>query len=160
MPTLPQLIEEDIARFDGLLQELLEKSDATTALIIDQGGFLITSQGNNTDFDLTTLAALASGAYMANQTIAGLIRESNFNTVYQQGEKHSMLIVAAGEESLLVVVFQAQFSAGLVKYFAQPTAQAIGRQMQTARERAPSAGLDLSVLNLANTGELFKRRVE
>lgn len=160
MPTLPQLIEEDIAQFDGLLQELLDKSDATTALIIDQGGFLITSRGNTADFDLTTLAALASGAYMANQTIAGLIRESNFNSVYQQGEKHSMLIVAAGQESLLVVVFQTQFSAGLVKYFALPAAQAIDRQMQQARQRAPDAGLDLSVLNMADASELFKRRAE
>jgi len=33
---------------------LLEKSDATTALIIDQGGFLITAQGDTRQFDLTT----------------------------------------------------------------------------------------------------------
>ena len=66
MATLPQLIEEDIQRLDDELRELLEKSDATTALIIDKGGFLITSQGDSRSFDLTTIAALASGAYLAN----------------------------------------------------------------------------------------------
>ncbi len=46
MATLPQLIEEDIQGLEDVLRELLENSDATTALIIDKGGFLITHQGD------------------------------------------------------------------------------------------------------------------
>src|SRR5512147_1616343 len=94
MATLPQLIEEDVQVLERLLREVLEKTDATTPLIIDKGGFLITSQGDNHDFDLTTIAALASGAYMANQTIANLVHETSFNSTYQQGEKFSMLVMS------------------------------------------------------------------
>src|SRR5881409_3954502 len=112
MPTLPQLIEEDIQRLDDELRELLEKSDATTALIIDKGGFLISSQGDSRQFDLTTIAALASGAYMANQTIANLVHETNFNSVYQQGEKFSIFARCVGEECLLVIIFEAGRSVG------------------------------------------------
>jgi len=89
MVTLPQLIEEDVQQLDATLEELLEQTDATTALIIDKGGFLIARQGDDRQFDLTTIAALASGAYLANQTIANLIHETNFNSVYQQGDKYS-----------------------------------------------------------------------
>lgn len=158
MPTLPQLIEEDIQRLDAELRELVEKSDATTALIIDQGGFLITSQGETSQFDLTTIAALASGAYLANQTIANLVHETNFNSVYQQGEKFSMFIVCVDVHCLLVVIFKAQLSVGVVKYFAIPAAQAIARQLETALAREPGVGLDLSELNLANTAELFRKK--
>ena len=158
MGTLPQLTEEDIRAFDGQLRGLIENSDATTAMIIDQGGFLITSQGEASQFDLTTIAALASGSFLANQTIAGLVHETNFSTVYQQGENHSMFIVCVDDHSLLVVIFQAHLSAGVVKYFALPAARAIAAQMKTSLDRAPDAGLDLSVLNLADTGELFKRQ--
>jgi predicted regulator of Ras-like GTPase activity (Roadblock/LC7/MglB family) len=158
MGTLPQLLEEDIQSLDGSLRELLEKSDATTALIIDQGGFLITSQGNARDFDLTTIAALASGAYLANQTIANLVHETNFNSVYQQGEKFSMLVVCVDEYCLLVCIFKASVSVGVVKYFAVPTAQRVAAQMTVAQERDPGGGLDLSVLNLADTADLFKRK--
>ena len=115
MATLPQLIEEDLLRLDGELRELLEKSDATTALIIDKGGFLITAQGDTRQFDLTTIAALAAGAYMANQTIAGLVHETNFNSIYQQGEKFSMFVMCVDENCLLVVIFKAQVSVGAVK---------------------------------------------
>lgn len=158
MTTLPQLIEEDVHRFDRELRVLLKQTDATTALLIDQGGFLITSAGEEQDFDLTTIAALASGAYLANQTIANLVHEEHFNSVYQQGERFSMLVVSVGELCLLVVIFKAQVSVGVVKYFAVPAVQHITLQLQRAQERAPDAGLDLSVLNVADPRDMFKKR--
>src|SRR5512137_1929479 len=132
MATLPQLIEEDIERLEGELRELLEKSDATTALIIDQGGFLIASQGDARQFDLTTIAALASGAYMANQTIASLVHETGFNNTYQQGEKFSMFVMCVDENCMLVIIFKAHVSVGAVKYFALPAVQKIAVQFQIA----------------------------
>jgi predicted regulator of Ras-like GTPase activity (Roadblock/LC7/MglB family) len=160
MPTLPQLIEEDVQQLDDVLSELLERTEATTALIIDKGGFLITHQGDGDQFDLTTIAALASGAYMANQTIANLVHETNFNSVYQQGEKYSMFVICADEHSLLVVIFEAHLSVGVVKYFSEPTVYKIAKQLNEAKQRDPGAGLDLSVLNVADTESLFRKKAE
>jgi predicted regulator of Ras-like GTPase activity (Roadblock/LC7/MglB family) len=158
MASLPQLIEEDIERLGSELRELLEKSDATTALLIDKGGFLITSHGDTRHFDITTIAALASGAYMATQTIANLVHETTFNSVYQQGEKFSMLVTCVDENCLLTVIFKAQVSVGAVKYFAAPASKRIAVQLQIAQERDPGPGLDLSELNLADPSEVFKRK--
>ena len=158
MPTLPQLLEEDIRFLDDSLRDLLARTDATTALIIDQGGFLLASRGDDQQFDLTTIAALASGAYLANQTIANLVHETNFNSVYQEGEKSSMFVLSVDEHCLLVIIFKAQVSVGLIKYYAAPAAEQIAAQMRVAQARDPAAGLDLSELNLANTGALFKRK--
>jgi predicted regulator of Ras-like GTPase activity (Roadblock/LC7/MglB family) len=160
MATLPQLIEEDIQRFGVVLQELLKHTEASTALIIDKGGFLITSQGNSDEFDLTTIAALASGAFMANQTIANLVHETNFNSVYQQGERYSIFATCAGEETILVVIFEADKSVGVVKYFAEPVVEKIVEQLKAAYEREPGQGLDLSVLNVADTSGVFKKKRE
>jgi predicted regulator of Ras-like GTPase activity (Roadblock/LC7/MglB family) len=158
MSTLPQLLEEDVQQFDEILREFLEQSDATTALIIDKGGFLLGSYGDTRQFDLTTIAALASGAYMANQTIANLIHEANFNSVYQQGEKFSMFVICVDEYCLLSVIFKAHLSVGAVKYFAGPAAEKIAQQMLCAQERDPGSGLDLSVLNVADPSALFKKK--
>src|ERR1043166_4158805 len=140
MATLPQLIEEDVQRLEDALRELLAQTDGTTALIIDKGGFLISSYGNSKQFDLTTIAALASGAYMANQTIANLVHETNFNSVYQQGEKFSMFVFCVDEYCLLTIIFKSHLSVGVVKYFAEPATYKIARQLQLAHERAPDAG--------------------
>ncbi len=158
MATLPQLIEQDIQQLDEALRELLARTDATTGLVIDKGGFLIASQGEARQFDLTSLAALASGAFMANQTIASLVHETHFSTVYQQGENFSMLVMAVDAYCLLVVIFDARVNVGMVKYFAGPAAARVARQMLIARGRNPGCGLDLSELNLADTTELFKKK--
>lgn len=158
MATLPQLIEEDIHALDGVLKDLLKRTDATAALIIDKGGFLITSAGDSEQFDFTTIAALSSGAYLANQTIANLVSETNFDSVYQLGERFSMLVTNVDEFCLMVIIFPAQVGVGAVKYFAGPACADIAAQLQTAQERDPDAGLDLSVLNVAETADFFRRR--
>ena len=158
MATLPQLLEEDIQCLDGVLTEYLDRSDAATALIIDKGGFLITSQGDSRRFDLTTIGALASGAYLANQTIANLVHEENFDSVYQQGDKFSMFVTNIDEHCLLMVIFPSKTGVGVVKYHAAEARKQIAAQLQTAQTRDPESGLDLSVLNLADPSEVFRRK--
>ncbi len=158
MATLPQLFEEDVQRIDDILREYLERSDAATALVIDKGGFLIAHHGDARRFDLTTIAALASGAYMANQTIANLVHEENFDSVYQQGENFSMFVANIDESCLLMVIFPSKVGVGVIKYHATEARTDIATQLQAAQERDPGAGLDLSVMNMADPSELFKRR--
>src|ERR1700722_17821796 len=158
MATLPQLIEDDMRHLDETLKEFLANTDSTAALVIDKGGFLIAHKGDAADFDLTTIGALSSGAFMANQTIAGLVNEDNFNSIYQQGEKFSMFVINVDEHCMLVVIFKSQTGVGVVKYYATGAIQRIARQIQTAQERAPGEGLDLSVLNTADTGQFFRKR--
>ncbi|HTL72251.1 MAG TPA: roadblock/LC7 domain-containing protein [bacterium] len=159
MATLPQLIEEDIQRLNEALREFLTQTDAMTALVIDKGGFLIAHQGDDTQFDLTTIGALASGAFMANQTIAGLVNEKNFNSIYQQGEQFSMFVINVDEHCMLVVVFLSQVGVGVVKFYATMAVKRIAAQLAAAQERDPGAGLDLSVLNAANPQEFFRKKV-
>jgi predicted regulator of Ras-like GTPase activity (Roadblock/LC7/MglB family) len=158
MATLPQLLEEDIQRLDGILSEYLDRSDAATALIIDKGGFLIAHQGDSRRFDLTTIGALASGAYLANQTIANLVHEENFESVYQQGDKFSMFVTNIDEHCLLMVIFPSKTGVGVVKYHAADTRRQIAAQLQVAHQRDPEGGVDLSVLNLADPSQVFRRR--
>jgi len=158
MATLPQLIEEDVQRLNEALRDFLTQTDAMTALVIDKGGFLIAHQGDDTQFDLTTIGALASGAFMANQTIAGLVNEKNFNSIYQQGEQFSMFVINVDEHCMLVVIFLSQVGVGVVKFYATMTVKRIARQLVAAQERDPGAGLDLSVLNAANPQEFFRKK--
>ncbi|HEY2329032.1 MAG TPA: roadblock/LC7 domain-containing protein [Verrucomicrobiae bacterium] len=159
MPTLPQLIEEDVQRLDETLRQFLAQTDATTALVIDKGGFLIAHAGDATQFDLTTIGALASGAFMANQTIAGLVNERNFNSIYQQGEKFSMFVINVDEHVMLVVIFLSKVGVGVVKFYAGMAVRQIAQHLSAAHERNPDAGLDLSVLNAANPQALFRKKV-
>ena len=158
MATLPQLIEEDIQRLDKTLREFLAQTEATTALIIDKGGFLIAHHGDDQQFDLTTIGALASGAFMANQTIAGLVNENNFDSIYQQGEKFSMFVINVDEQCMLVVIFLSNVGVGVVKFYATMTVKQIAQHFVIAQARSPEGGLDLSELNATDPQEFFRKK--
>ena len=159
MATLPQIIEEDIRSLNETLRQFIAKTDTVAALLIDRGGFVITHQGDQQgEFDVTTIAALASGAFLANQTIAGLVKETKFDSIYQQGEQFSMFVISVDEQALLVAIFKSQAGVGVVKYFAANAVKSLARALKVASERAPGEGLDLSVLNVTNAGPFFRRK--
>ena len=158
MATLPQLLDDDVRVLSSALDELLSKSEATSALVLDKGGFLISERGNTEMFDSTTLGALAAAAYAATQGIAGVVGEGSFSNVYQQGQNHSLLVSNVDEQCLLVVIFNAQISVGAVKYYAGTAISQVAHQMEIAQHRSPEEGLDLSILNLADTGDIFAKR--
>jgi predicted regulator of Ras-like GTPase activity (Roadblock/LC7/MglB family) len=158
MSTLPQLIEEDIQEIEAALLDALAKSEADAALLLDKGGFLITRVGGTERFDATTLGALAAGSFAATQGVAQLVGENDFNCVYQQGARSSVIVHNVDDQTLLVIVFKAQVSAGAVKYHAAAAIERVTAQLRVARRRSPDQGIDLSVLNLADTAVLFRRK--
>ncbi len=159
MATLPQIFEEDVQEIHRALHDLLLKSEANSALLIDKGGFLIAHRGQTENLDTTTLGALAAASYAATEGIASLVNEPNFRSVYQQGETFSLLVDNVDEYSLLAVVFKAVVSVGAVKYYSAETVARIARQIQVAHDRNPGGGYDLSMLNLPDTKALFSKKL-
>jgi len=158
MPSLPQLLDEDVRVIDRALQDFLEKSRASAVLIAAEGGFLIFQQGDTTQFDPTTISALAANAFSANQAIASLLDEAGFATVYQQGVRRSILIGQINLHHTLICIFPASTSVGAVKYFAAFTVQTVAAQLAKAKERAPEHGFDLAMLNMADGTQLFRKQ--
>jgi predicted regulator of Ras-like GTPase activity (Roadblock/LC7/MglB family) len=157
MPGLPPLIEEDVHLLESALDALLKKSEAATALVIDKGGPLISQRGAVDQFDTTTISALAAGSFCATQAIAERLGEANFSAIYQQGERFSLLFQNIDENTLLIVIFAADLSAGAVKYYAAETVRQIMEQFQRAQERAPGESMDLVSENLLDVSGVFTK---
>jgi predicted regulator of Ras-like GTPase activity (Roadblock/LC7/MglB family) len=158
MPGLPTLIDEDVLLLDGALDDLLRRSEATTALIIDKGGPLVCQRGAVDDFDTTTISALAAGSFAATQAIAERIGETNFSSIYQQGENHSVLFCDIDENLLLIVIFKASISAGAVKYCVGATLEQVGSQVKKAERRAPGNTTDLVSMNVLDASSVFRKK--
>ena len=58
MGQFPQLNQEDIDHLDAVLRELLKKSEANIALLVEKAGYLIHQSGNPEQNDTTTFATL------------------------------------------------------------------------------------------------------
>ena len=158
MAGLPQLIEEDVRELDEAVDELLRRSEAGAALVIDKGGPLISQRGAVDKFDATPVSALAAGAFSATEMMARHLGETSLSHIYQQGRQMSLLISNVDDNLLLVVVFPAEGGVGAVKYYAGDAVARIAAQMQKAAQRGPGASLDLVSLNTLDVGAVFRKR--
>lgn len=158
MAGLPPLIEEDVQTLEGALDDLLRKSEATAGLIIDKGGPIISERGALRPFDTTTIAALAAGSFAATQAMAERLGETNFTCIYQQGETHSALFCNIDEDVLLIIIFKAGVSVGVVKHYAAAAIERVRGQLQRARLRSPGEGIDLVSLNTPDAADIFQKR--
>jgi predicted regulator of Ras-like GTPase activity (Roadblock/LC7/MglB family) len=154
---LPELLEEDIRVIDAALDELLRKSDTDVALVIDKGGPLLSQRGKYEQYDTMTMAALAAGAFCATEAIAERVGETNFTSIYQQGDQCSMLVSSIDDSLLLIIIFRADLSAGAIKFYAKLACSKVAAQLQYARSRAPGSILDLVSMNLPSTADIFKK---
>jgi predicted regulator of Ras-like GTPase activity (Roadblock/LC7/MglB family) len=157
MGQFPTLNQEDIDCLETVLRDLLKKSEAHIALLVEKAGYLIHQCGNPDQIDTTTFATLGSNAYNAVQFMASLVNENNFTSMYQQGENYSTLMVNVDENSLLVIVFPTHLTVGSMKYYASPTVKTIADRIHIATMRKDT-GLDLSDLNPTDVQTLFQKK--
>ena len=158
MGQFPQLNQEDLDHLNAVMGELLAKSEAHVALLVEKAGYLIHQCGNPASIDTTTFATLGSNAYNAVQFMAQLVNENNFTSMYQQGEHFSTLMVNVDENSLLVIVFPTHLTVGSMKYYATPAANSIAERITFATARSPGVGIDLSDLDPTDVQSLFKKQ--
>ena len=152
----PQLIEEDMNFFDLVLRDVVKKSEAMLAMIVEKAGYLIHQSGATESVDTVTLATLGSNAFNATAFMAQLVNEHNFASMYQQGETYSTLILNVDEHLLLVLVFGTQQTVGSMKYYAAPVVKQIAEQLRVAVDRG-DMGLDLCDMNPEDVQSLFRR---
>jgi predicted regulator of Ras-like GTPase activity (Roadblock/LC7/MglB family) len=82
--------------------------------LIDRDGQPIAFHGEIGDMDTTSFSSLAAGNVAATNSMAKLIGEDVFPSVFHEGEHESIFISIIGR-SLLVVVFDERSTLSLVK---------------------------------------------
>jgi predicted regulator of Ras-like GTPase activity (Roadblock/LC7/MglB family) len=108
---------------DEVCEDFVRKSNATCALLVGQDGMLLHRSGAVADLDVDSLAALAAGSFASGREMAGLIGESTFDVAMQQGQQNHLQLIRVGDEAILVVVFDDQTTAAMVRLHGQRAAQ-------------------------------------
>ena len=109
--------------------------------------------------DPSVANVVVSIAYNAVQFMASLVNESNFTSMYQQGENFSTLMVNVDENSLLVLVFPTHITVGSMKYYASPAVKSLHERIQFATARGAQP-LDLSDMDATDVQALFRKKDE
>jgi len=127
---------------DGLtqtLQRFLYDSNARCALLVDRSGQLVATVGEQPNFDPTAFATLTAADFSANDQLARLIGESDFSTLFHQGEKESMYLADVARRVILVVLFDNRTTLGLVRLKMKQTVDELTRLFEAVFEREREA---------------------
>ncbi|NBV80045.1 MAG: roadblock/LC7 domain-containing protein [Verrucomicrobia bacterium] len=99
----------------AMLQKFLFESNARCALLVDRSGQLVATAGEQPTFDPTAFATLTAADFSANDQLARLIGETDFNSLFHQGEKESMYLADVARRVILVALFDNRTTLGLVR---------------------------------------------
>src|SRR3954467_12266323 len=106
--------EQQFQRIKNVLARLCVECAARVVFLVDRDGQPIAFHGDIGDMDTTSFSSLAAGNVAATTSMAKLIGEDVFPSVFHEGQRESIFISVIGR-SLLVVVFDERSTLSLVK---------------------------------------------
>jgi len=130
--------EDDFGAITKSLQAFLKESNARCALLVDRTGQLVASVGEQPKFDATTFATLTAADFSANDQLAKLIGEQDFNSLFHQGEKESMYLADVARRVILVVLFDNRTTLGLVRLKMKETVIELAKFFEEVFKRGSS----------------------
>jgi len=131
--------EEDFGAITTSLQKFLFDANAKCALLVDRSGQLVATVGEQPDFDPTAFATLTAADFSANDQLAKLIGENDFNSLFHQGETASMYLADVARRVILVVLFDNRTTLGLVRLKMKETVAELTRLFEHVFSRAQNA---------------------
>lgn len=116
-----------------ILSELAAKTKASTILLADISGQLISQRGNTEDINTAILSALAASDFAATSEMAKLVgEEAKFKLLFHEGEKRNVYLSNIGDNFFLVVVFDVSVTLGLVRIYTKKAIQNLINVFETS----------------------------
>lgn len=140
----PQMVmyEEEFHQIQGVVDRLVREANAKVVFIVDKNGQLIAASGEVEEIDTTSLASLTAGNIAATGGIAKLLRENEFATQFHEGESQNIHIQLVGNRVILVVIFDAKSSLGLVRLRVRKATEELNKIFEALLNKVKEPGAD------------------
>src|SRR5713226_2630876 len=99
--------------------------------------------------DVTVIAALAAGSFAATKELARRIGEVEFNALYHQGNGSNMFMNSVDDDSIMITVFGAQTTVGLVRFYSAAAAQSVAAILKSLQRNSHGLAFDPADISVA-----------
>ena len=155
----PQMVmyEEEFNLITAVCDRLTKDANAKVVFLVDKNGQLIAACGHTQDLDTTSLASLTAGNIAATGGLAKLIGEKEFSILFHEGEKDNLHISIVAGRVILVVIFDARTSLGLVRLRVKKASEELSRIFEGLLKKveAPGAGSPFAEITDDDIDNLF-----
>ncbi|MBI5249736.1 MAG: roadblock/LC7 domain-containing protein [Desulfomonile tiedjei] len=128
-------MEQRDCDFSRILQQMIDKTNALTALLVTKEGISVAEAGDTSYLNTTAMSALVAGMFSATREVARMVGETQFSILLQQGENRHIHIGLIADSKMLVIIFEDFSRIGLVRY----EARRICPQLEEAFRREASS---------------------
>ncbi len=125
--------DKELSLISTVLAKLMNDTNATSALLLDKSGQVVTTQGTNTRRNATMLGALLAGVFSSSREVAKLLDEKDFRNIFQQGVQENIYTSMIEEQWLLVIIFDRLTHIGLVKVLSKKASDELLRILERVR---------------------------
>ena len=146
--------EAEAGRIDAVLDRFLSESGASHALLIDRSGQSLAQRGV-AGCDTTSIAALAAGAFSSTGAMAQLLGETEFSVLFHEGATQNIHVSTVDAETILLAIFDAHTTVGMVRLFAREASQAIAAVLDESRAQPTRVGALVAPLAASEIGPAF-----
>lgn len=127
--------EDDFKAITISLRRFVDDTTSMCAMLVDRSGQLVTTVGDAPGLDPTTFATLTAADFGANDQLARILGETEFSSLFHQGERESVYVADVARRLILVVIFDSRTSVGLVKLRLRPQIEELTALLDTALSR-------------------------
>ena len=128
--------EDDFGAITGCMRRFLDDTQASCAMLVDKSGQLVTTVGSAPGLDATTVATLTAADFGANDQLARILGETEFTTLFHQGERESVFVADVARRLIIVVIFDSRTSVGMVKLKLKPQVEELTALLDSAMSRS------------------------
>ena len=132
------MYEEEFRLIAGICDRLTRDANAKVVFLVDKNGQLIASSGQAQNLDTTSLASLTAGNVAAMGGLAKLIGEKEFPNQFHEGERESLHMSIVAGRVVLVVIFDAKSSLGLVRLRVKKAMADLSKVFEDLKKKADS----------------------
>ncbi|GEM_PF-1260623 len=113
------IFSEEVSRAsDALLEKYLRQSKSRCVLLISKSGHLISQFGFTSSFNVQAIAALIGGIFTSTQSLARLVAEEKFSTMFQEGKNWNVFFTLVSGQFILATIFDKTTVVGMIRHAA------------------------------------------
>ncbi len=128
---------EQAEAIDTCLERMAYESEASSIILADVTGQLISERGKTMGINTQVLSALAAGELSATQEMARLVGErARFNLLLHEGDERSVYLSPVGNKMLLIIVFDGRTPIGLVRIILKNAVEELGPILERPAQRS------------------------
>lgn len=152
------ITEEQSDALRDLLSDVMATSKADAVYICDWGGNIIDHVTKMEGRQDETIAALAAGSFAATGELAKLLGEPTFHYIFHRGQGASIYMQNLGHRFLILVIFGATTTLGMVKLYVEKSAQSLENVLHEMTDQTLQSSGTKTTFSMKHSEDVFKRK--